>query len=205
MQLDLSNALNDLFLCADGEDFQHLDRIQKLRDGLLLADCPQMTDQDARHGDRLLKESTAKLNDAIHWQRFKCDHSGSFLGHWFGHDVHLIDDSILAQHSDEPSDYASCDIDTMNQQLIPSHRCRLEDGTTVTGLQKIFEGHSAPYKRAMLCGMLRLAQHYNAVARMNSVTFDAEARRRRYLPDEGIEEVTQGIPYTEPGEAQACG
>lgn len=166
----LSSAMDSVLSCHDRERKNELPRVQRWLEELSSADCPKASDRDVDHRRILVRQAVRMLDDAIDWQRFQCAHKGRFIGHWYGHDVWVCDSSILAQASDEPSDYASCDMETLNQQLCPSHRCGLEDGKTVSGLEKIFDGHSSPYKRAMLCGMLKLAEVYNKMACTNSVT-----------------------------------
>lgn len=165
----LSDAMDSVSSCHDRERKNELPRVQKWRDELDQAICTTASPRDVQRCSILLRQSSSMLDDAIDWQRFECAHKCQFIGHWYGHDVHVIDDSILAQHSDEPSDYASCDMETMNMALRPGHRVGLEDERTVSGLEKIFDGHASPYKRAMLCGMLKLAEVYNKMARTNSV------------------------------------
>ena len=166
----LSAAMDSVLSCHRRERKNELPRVRKLMIELSETHCPTASDRDVQRRSILVRQACSMLDDAIDWQRFECAHSGMFIGHWYGHDVHVIDDSILAQASDEPSDYASCEMETLNQALCPSHRVGLEDGKTVSGLEKMFDGHSSPYKRAMICGMLKLAEVYNKMARTNSVT-----------------------------------
>lgn len=80
-----------------------------------------------------------------------CD-SCEFCGHFYGHDVYVCRDTVLARFGNEGSEYASTLIGMFRDQLKSPHHISV-GGKVMLFTDYVFSEHSLSYHKAMLVAL----------------------------------------------------